>query len=134
LILVDTNVLLDLFSADADAGWSRIGLLARRGEQLIVNAVIRAEIAPKFIDVQEQNDFLGDWNLVTIPIDDVAAFRAGQAHRAYRRAGGERSAILADFLIGAHAATLGGSLMTRDRGRFTSYFPELTLITPETEQ
>ena len=70
--------------------------------------------------------------IVTLPLDERAAFRAGQAHAAYRRAGGERQAILADFLIAGHASVLDAALVTRDRQRFASYFPELRLIAPET--
>ena len=49
-----------------------------------------------------------------------------------RIAGGRHASVLADFLIGAHAVELGATLVTRDKGRFSTYFPDLTLITPET--
>ena len=62
----------------------------------------------------------------------AVASRAGQAFREYRRRGGPRTTILADFLIAAHATVLGATLMTRDR-RLASYFPDLTLLTPDTD-
>jgi predicted nucleic acid-binding protein len=40
--------------------------------------------------------------------------------------------VLPDFFIGAHATVTGMSLVTRDRGRYRSYFPIVELITPET--
>lgn len=133
MILIDTNVLLDLFAAEADSAWARRMLARFRDEQLAVNAVIRAEFAPRFADLREQDRYLSGAAIRTVPLDMGAAFRAGIAFREYRRRGGKRDAILADFLIGGHAAALGAALMTRDRGRFSSYFPDLNLITPETE-
>lgn len=74
---------------------------------------------------------LAAWRFLVIPLTDEAAIRAGQAQRLYRQRGGGREAILADFLIGAHAAVLGIPVITRDRRRFAGYFPELTIISPE---
>jgi predicted nucleic acid-binding protein len=37
---------------------------------------------------------------------------------------------LPDFFIGAHAAFLNIPLATADVGRYSSYFPEIRLITP----
>ena len=61
-----------------------------------------------------------------------AAFLAGKAFVAYRKAGGERSSPLPDFFIGAHAAIRGYDLLTRDPRGFRKYFPTLRIISPET--
>ncbi len=55
---------------------------------------------------------------------------AGKIFRAYRRAGGPRKTILADFLVAAHAATQADSLATEDRGYMRSYFPSIRLLVP----
>jgi predicted nucleic acid-binding protein len=60
----------------------------------------------------------------------AAAFLAGHAHAAYRRAGGTREIVLPDFLIGAHAATTGRPLLTRDPRRVSAYIPGAELIIP----
>lgn len=74
---------------------------------------------------------LAELGITVDPLDDVIARRAGLAHGEYRRRGGERTSILADFLIGAHASVREVPLVTRDGRRFASYFPELKIIAPE---
>jgi predicted nucleic acid-binding protein len=67
--------------------------------------------------------------------DDIpyeAAYLAGRAHISYRARGGSRDRTLPDFLIGAHAAVKGYRLLTRDQARYRSYFPNLTIIAPDT--
>jgi len=39
--------------------------------------------------------------------------------------------VLPDFFIGAHAAVSGYALVSRDKGRFSTYFPSVELIIPE---
>lgn len=135
MILIDSNIIIDLTgAATAWHEWSRRAVRSLgRERQLVVNAVVRAETARQFRAIEAQHAFLDLLNIVSLPITDQAAYRAGQAYTAYRQAGGAREGILADFLIGAHAAVLGATLLTRDRQRFAAYFPEVTLITPETQ-
>lgn len=67
-------------------------------------------------------------NVLEIP--RPALFLAGKAFVNYRRAGGSRFGVLADFLIGAHAAVAGMPLLTRDARRYRRYFATVTLLTP----
>ena len=60
----------------------------------------------------------------------AASFLAGHAHAEYRRAGGNRQAILLDFLIGAHAAVTRRPLLTRDPNRVASYIPGAKIVAP----
>lgn len=62
----------------------------------------------------------------------TAAGPAGWAHTLYRQRGGRRERTLPDFLIGAHAFVAGHMLLTRDPSRYRTYFPELTIIAPDT--
>jgi predicted nucleic acid-binding protein len=128
---VDSSVLLDVFTEDPHwVGWSQARLTeaATRGS-LVVNAVVLAEIAPRFSRLEALNDALPAMATFE-PIPRAAAFLAGHAHTAYRRAGSEREAILPDFLIGAHAAVTGRPLLTRGPRRVAAYIPGARLITP----
>ncbi len=59
-----------------------------------------------------------------------ALFLASRTHGAYRRRGGTRPMVLADFLIGAHAAVALVPVLTRDRHRFEAYFATLEVVAP----
>ncbi len=116
--LVDSSVLLDLFTEDPRfLDWSQAQLTqaAQRGA-LVLNAVVLAEIAPRFSRIEALRCALPLMAVIEeIPL--AAAFLAGHAHADYRRAGGTREAILPDFLIGAHAAVTHRPLLTRDPRR-----------------
>jgi hypothetical protein len=129
--VIDSSVLLDVFTEDPTwLTWSQSRLVeaAERGS-LVLNAVVLAEIAPRFSRVETLRDALPSMSLIEeIPL--AASFLAGHAHTEYRRAGGDRQAILPDFLIGAHAAVTGRPLLTRDPTRIASYIPGAELISP----
>ena len=129
--VVDSSVLLDVFTEDRRwLPWSEEQLItaAQRGA-LILNAVVLAEIAPRFSNIEALRDTLPSMAAVE-EIPTEAAFLAGHAHAAYRRAGGPRQAVLPDFLIGAHAAVTDRPLLTRDPRRIATYIPGAELITP----
>lgn len=129
--LVDSSVLLDVFTEDpAWVEWSEAGLAqAARAGALVLNAVIIAEIAPRFSRIEDLEAALPTMAWIE-EIPTAAAFLAGHVHAAYRRAGGRRVAILPDFLIGAHAAVTRRPLLTRDPHRVATHIPGATLITP----
>ena len=128
---MDSSVLLDVFTEDETwLAWSqeRLTEAAERGA-LVLNAVVLAEIAPRFSRLEALRDALPAMCVIEeIPL--AASFLAGHAHAEYRRAGGSRQAILPDFLIGAHAAVTGRTLLTRDPTRIARYIPGADLISP----
>jgi predicted nucleic acid-binding protein len=129
--VVDSSVLLDVFTKDRRWGkWSEASLRAAalRGA-LVINAVVLAEIAPRFSRIEALAQALPSMAMIE-PIPFTAGFLAGHAHANYRRAGGARQAILPDFVIGAHAAVTGRPLLTRDPKRVAAYLPGTKLIAP----
>ena len=132
MILVDTNVLLDLVTDDPNwADWSIAQLEAAslRGP-LLINDVVYAELAVRYSRIEELEAFVGEAGLEIVPIPRAALFLAGKVFTQYRKSGGSRTGVLPDFFIGAQAAVSQLTLLTRDVGRYRSYFPSLTLITP----
>jgi predicted nucleic acid-binding protein len=128
---VDSSVLLDLFTEDRRwLRWSQQQLTeaAQRGA-IVLNAIVLAEIAPRFPRVETLRAALPSMAIVE-EVPAAAAFLAGHAHADYRRAGGTREAVLPDFLIGAHAAVTGRPLLTRDPRRIATYIPGATIIAP----
>jgi len=69
--------------------------------------------------------------IAVIPIPRPALFLAGKIFIRYRRVGDVHTGVLPDFFIGAHAAVEGISLLTRDTQRYRTYFPTVTLISPD---
>ena len=59
-----------------------------------------------------------------------ATLLAGGFWQEYRKKGGLKTRVVADFLIGAHALTQCDCLLTRDRGFYRKYFNNLKIIDP----
>lgn len=132
MILVDTNVLIDIASGDPNwAEWSIDALRAAAARGPIsVNAIIYAEFSLGFATEAACDAEIARFGLIFLDLPKAAAFRAAKAFRAYRAKGGTRTAPLPDFFIGAHASVLGIPLLTRDAGRYGAYFSEVELIRP----
>ena len=132
MILVDSNVLLDLVENDPVwADWSQQQLEAASLQTtLCINPVIYAELSIAFDAIEELERMLIHSEIHLEPIPREALFLAGKAFVSYRRKKGRKTGVLPDFLIGAHAAVAGLPLLTRDTSRYATYFPTLELITP----
>ncbi len=124
---VDTNVLIDLFLTSSPHHLHSREWLKQaydRGE-IVVCDVVYAEIVPHFDDRARLDDALSQVGVTLSPIDSHIAFEAGLRWKSYRQSGGPRERIMTDFLIGAHALRTANVFLTRDRGFFSSYFPDL---------
>lgn len=131
--MVDTNVVIDLREGDSRwFDWAS-NIVVRVNKVVSVSAVVVSELAMRGGSFQNIVDMLGGMGMRVEPIDAHAAYHAGLVQRQYRAAGGAREKLLGDFLIGAHALAAKTPLLTRDPRPYRRYFPELTLITPETD-
>ena len=132
MTLVDSNVLLDVFSAGQPwVAWSRQQLerAVRRGP-VFINDVIYVEVSLQFAAFEALDAVLKEILIDVLPMPRPALFLAGRAFRQYRTAGGLRTGVLPDFFIGAHATVQHLPIVTRDVRRYRHYFPTVELIAP----
>jgi predicted nucleic acid-binding protein len=132
MLLVDTNVLVDVLEDDPQ--WADWSLAQLRGQaqihELLINPVIYAELSLTFSKAEALDQAVDGMGLVLREINRPALFLAGKAFVRYRRKGGKKQNVLADFFIGAQAAVLGCPILTRDISRYKTYFPSVSLIAP----
>lgn len=131
---IDTSVLFDIFLPDPTfVEKSHVAVReAFAAGSLVICEPVYAELASHFASQHELDHVLNESQIRVEPLGRAAAFLAGQMFRSYRTSGRKRERIIADFLIGSHAARQAGRLVTRDRGFYRQYFGDLTIIDPAT--
>ncbi len=130
----DSNVVLDIIFLRREwMNWSMrwFDQSSKQGP-MVMNTVIFAESTSRFHDLPAALGLLKDFGLVHEDMTLESAYLAGRAHQRYLKSGGARERVLPDFLIGAHAASRGYSILTRDASRYRTYFPQLNIIAPDT--
>ena len=129
---VDSNVLIDVLGADPTFGPASSAALreASRSGALIVSEVVWAETAGWYASEAEAAQVLDDLRVRFVPTGASAAYLAGAAWAAYRRGGGRRERLIADFLVGAHAHAHAERLLTRDGDFLRSRFRGLKILDP----
>lgn len=131
--MVDSSVLIDVVGTRGPwTDWSATTLrAAAEVDVLVINPVIYSEVSMGFDSIEELDAALPAGLYRRDPIPMAAAFLAGRCFLDYRRRGGDRTGVLPDFFIGAHASVSGYRLLTRDARRYRTYFPTLRLIAPD---
>jgi predicted nucleic acid-binding protein len=151
---LDTNVLFDILipaAADATESKARLDEAYQEGG-LVIGEMVYSELASLFPSHAELGQFLRDTAIRIQPSSTESLWLGGQRWRQYclRRPSGlvcshcgntetircnrcgqaisARQHVLADFIIGAHALAHADRLLTRDRGYYATYFPELQLV------
>jgi len=130
--VVDSSVLIDILVDDPNwFDWSlaQLEAAALRGP-LLINDIVYAETSTRYAAIEDFEAALVIANMTVVPTPRMALFLAGKAFAQYRRAGGTRTGVLADFFIGAHAVVEQLPLLTRDARRYQNYFPTIKLLTP----
>ena len=132
-LLVDTNVILDVFEEDPTwVDWSESMLHRYHATDILyINPIIYSELSIGFERIEELEGALSRGGFQIRQIPKEALFLAGKAFLTYKKRGGFRKSLLPDFFIGAHAAVEGMELLTRDPSRFRAYFPTVKLISPD---
>ncbi len=152
-IAVDTNILFDILLPDPQYMKKSLELLKLHGKKhrIIFSETVYAELASQFIDEKSLNAFISDTEICLVNSSPEALWRAARAWKNYTQNRGSnflcpkcsksmgincsdcgaaiisRQHIISDFLIGGHALVHAGTLLTRDRGYYNRYFPELKI-------
>ncbi len=156
-IIVDTNPLVYIYHAVPVFGKNYASLLGELAGKniLIIPKIVYGEISLIFRDDKELNDFLKDTGIITAEMKLEVYITAAKRWEKYnsrrvlmcQRCGGKpgrlicercrgeikiRQHVLTDFLIGAFALeTKGRNIVTHDFGYYSSYFPELNIISSD---
>lgn len=133
VILIDSCIVTDL--ADPESVWFEwsASTLERldQNNTMVINPIIYAECSVGFERIEEVEALFESLGFAMKSIPREALFLAGKAFLQYKRRKGEKGNVLPDFFIGAHAAVSGYPLVSHDKGRFSTYFPGVELIIPE---
>lgn len=132
MTLVDTNILIDIWSRDSKwFQWSSTEYAkCLEAGDVAINPIICAELSLGFSTELALANALSAANLIKLDLPFGASFEAGKAFQNYRKRGGIKPSTLPDFFIGAHAEIAGIPILTRDPSGFQSYFPNVKLICP----
>jgi predicted nucleic acid-binding protein len=129
---VDSFVLLDILLDDpAHVHASLAALKAARGRgRLVACPIVWAEVRAAFADGDQMSRALAAAGVSFDPFDESSAALAGELWGQYRREGGKRTRLIADFLVAAHAKCRADRLLTRERGFYGGWFRGLILVEP----
>lgn len=131
-LLVDSNVILDFLDDPKWADWSVTALANASGNSsLYINQIVYSEVSIGFDNIENLELVLHKGGFQMIETQKEALFLAGKAYLSYKRGKGAKKSPLSDFYIGAQAAVLGMDLLTRDKGRYKTYFPSVRIICAE---
>ncbi len=130
LTAIDSSILIDVLFQDPTHSKTSLEALqaALRLGPVIACPIVWSEVRSAFDDTEAMLELFSAANIQFDPFDATCADRAGALWRTYRKNGGTRDRIVADFFIGAHAELRGGRLLTRDRGFFRRYFENLRIV------
>jgi predicted nucleic acid-binding protein len=156
-VIVDTNVLVYIYSGIPNTGRKYAELLGDLSTKynLVIPKLVYGELSLIFSTSKQLNKFLSDTGLIIGDIGPEAYIIAAKRWDKYnkrrvlicQKCGKKiekltckacnaeahiRQHILTDFIIGAYAfQTSERKLVTNDKGYFSTYFSELTIISTD---
>jgi predicted nucleic acid-binding protein len=150
---IDTNILLDILIPDAEytqRSKELIDLYHEKG-QLMICEIVYSELASQFPSDSDLKSFISETYIRLVNSNESVLILAGEKWKHYTRGRSDklqcpscgkkvsvhcpecrkdisfRHHIISDFIIGAHAFINADILLTRDRGFYRTYFPDLKI-------
>lgn len=137
-VCVDTTVLIDILKDEFRSYQEQLYSALASNEVLIAPTVVFAELMPQFDgDTKSVKTFLKDHNIRIEPLDLKSVVVSGQRWLTYLKRKSKikcpeckhqlniKEHVLSDFYIGGFALAHCEAILTRDRGIYKKYFPDL---------
>ena len=137
-ICVDTTVLIDVLKDEFREQQEKFYRAIENREELMVPAIVFAELMPQFDGkAKAVGSFLGDHKIESYPLDIDSAKTAAIRWMKYLKRKTKlkcpncsfkmdrKEHILSEFFIGGFALHHCDAVLTRDRGVYKKYFPDL---------
>ncbi|MBA4373178.1 MAG: hypothetical protein C0402_10000 [Thermodesulfovibrio sp.] len=137
-VCIDTTVLIDILRDEFPDSQQLLYTALERHEVLISPVLVVAELMPQFSgDMPLLHSFLEDHQIITEPLDVQSVTIAGIRWMNYLKRKSKvichecgavidrKEYVLADFYIGGFALNRCDAIITRDRGVYKKYYPDL---------
>ena len=138
-ICVDTTILIDILKDEFRDYQDKLYTALNRGEDLVAPSVVYAELMPQFKgNTKLLETFLKEHKIAIQPLDIDSVIAAASAWMKYLKRKSRakcpecghklnlREHFLSDFYIGGFALVYCKGILTRDRGIYRKYFPDLS--------
>jgi len=137
-ICVDTTILIDILKDEYRSYQEKLYTALERREVIVAPSVVFAELMPQFKGKTNLlKSFLNEHKIKIEPLDVDSTINAGIRWMKYLRRKSKKKCphcghilkfkehFLSDFYIGGFAVIKCDTILTRDRGIYRKYFPEL---------
>lgn len=137
-VCVDTSVFIDVLKDESNGYQDKLYLALARNEKLIAPVIVYGELMPQFKgNTQLLEEFLSDHRVEIEPLNISAVSEAARRWMKYLGRKKKlkcpqsshslelKAHFLSDFFIGGFAASRCDAILTRNRGIFKAYFPDL---------
>ena len=137
-VCVDTTILLDILKDEFRMFQDKLYTALARRENLVVPSVVFGELMPQFKgNTKQLGEFLEEHKIVTEALDLDSVIAASESWMKYLKRKTKvkcpqcghklnlKEHLLSDFYIGGFASAKCSAILTRDRGIYTKYFPQL---------
>ncbi len=137
-ICVDTTILIDILKDEFRDYQEKLYSALRNGEDLVAPSVVYGELMPQFKgNTRLLETFLKEHKITMLPLDTDSVVAAAVGWMKYLKRKSKtkcpkcghrlniRENFLSDFYIGGFASIKCKAILTRDRGVFRKYFPDL---------